>query len=177
MDFSVGSEYFLLGYQFDYVFDWTILKYPQIGGSSRGRVNTCDFFLWYIILFCLHRFVILVSGSICSTQVGKLQLLQDHLQKGQRELQVCFLEVFPIQSFCYFFFKRTKKNFQKYSCSLIFEHITYYLLVLFVEVGKEIRERLSGAVEAFSRRNISSSSPHVDHSKQKTCEDVVNHFH
>ncbi|XP_009621857.1 casein kinase 1-like protein 11 [Nicotiana tomentosiformis] len=25
------------GYQFDYVFDWTILKYPQIGASSRGR--------------------------------------------------------------------------------------------------------------------------------------------
>ncbi|XP_059632341.1 casein kinase 1-like protein 10 isoform X3 [Cornus florida] len=25
------------GYQFDYVFDWTILKYPQIGSSSRGR--------------------------------------------------------------------------------------------------------------------------------------------
>ncbi|GFZ20300.1 casein kinase I [Actinidia rufa] len=25
-------------YQFDYVFDWTILKYPQIGSSSRGRI-------------------------------------------------------------------------------------------------------------------------------------------
>ncbi|KAJ9696966.1 hypothetical protein PVL29_008949 [Vitis rotundifolia] len=28
------------GYQFDYVFDWTILKYPQIGASSRGRHST-----------------------------------------------------------------------------------------------------------------------------------------
>jgi len=28
------------GYQFDYVFDWTILKYPQVGSSSRGRVST-----------------------------------------------------------------------------------------------------------------------------------------
>ncbi|KAK4273030.1 hypothetical protein QN277_021503 [Acacia crassicarpa] len=27
------------GYQFDYVFDWTILKYPQIGGSSKGRLG------------------------------------------------------------------------------------------------------------------------------------------
>ncbi|KAK4408158.1 Casein kinase-like protein 11 [Sesamum angolense] len=26
-----------IGYQFDYVFDWTILKYPQIGSSSRPR--------------------------------------------------------------------------------------------------------------------------------------------
>ncbi|MFS7888761.1 putative protein kinase CK1-CK1 family [Helianthus anomalus] len=25
------------GYQFDYVFDWTVLKYPQVGPSSRGR--------------------------------------------------------------------------------------------------------------------------------------------
>ncbi|CAH9073754.1 unnamed protein product [Cuscuta europaea] len=25
------------GYQFDYVFDWTILRYPQIGNSSTGR--------------------------------------------------------------------------------------------------------------------------------------------
>ncbi|XP_022771293.1 casein kinase 1-like protein 6 isoform X3 [Durio zibethinus] len=25
------------GYQFDYVFNWTVLKYPQISGSSRGQ--------------------------------------------------------------------------------------------------------------------------------------------
>ncbi|WOH01786.1 hypothetical protein DCAR_0521171 [Daucus carota subsp. sativus] len=25
------------GYQFDYVFDWTILKYPQIGAGSKGK--------------------------------------------------------------------------------------------------------------------------------------------
>ncbi|GLT99342.1 hypothetical protein SLE2022_167850 [Rubroshorea leprosula] len=27
------------GYQFDHVFDWTILKYPQISSSSRARVS------------------------------------------------------------------------------------------------------------------------------------------
>ncbi|XP_078173446.1 casein kinase 1-like isoform X1 [Carex rostrata] len=27
------------GYQFDYVFDWTILKYPQIGANTRVRPN------------------------------------------------------------------------------------------------------------------------------------------
>nr|XP_043635778.1 casein kinase I-like isoform X1 [Erigeron canadensis] len=27
------------GYQFDYIFDWTIMKYPQIGASSRGRLQ------------------------------------------------------------------------------------------------------------------------------------------
>ncbi|KAI3787153.1 hypothetical protein L1987_41407 [Smallanthus sonchifolius] len=28
------------GYQFDYVFDWTMLKYPQIGASSRGQIQS-----------------------------------------------------------------------------------------------------------------------------------------
>ncbi|KAI3801870.1 hypothetical protein L1987_29987 [Smallanthus sonchifolius] len=28
------------GYQFDYVFDWTILKYPQIGSCSSSRGQT-----------------------------------------------------------------------------------------------------------------------------------------
>ncbi|CAL5436562.1 unnamed protein product [Camellia sinensis] len=34
-----SSSYFYVNhsYQFDYVFDWTILKYPQIGASSRGQ--------------------------------------------------------------------------------------------------------------------------------------------
>ncbi|MBA0725258.1 hypothetical protein Golax_021855 [Gossypium laxum] len=27
------------GYQFDYVFDWTIRRYPQVGSSSRARPN------------------------------------------------------------------------------------------------------------------------------------------
>ncbi|CAN1233302.1 Casein kinase 1-like protein 10, partial [Linum perenne] len=27
------------GYQFDYIFDWTILKYPQIGSTSRNRAS------------------------------------------------------------------------------------------------------------------------------------------
>ncbi|TYG67928.1 hypothetical protein ES288_D05G114400v1, partial [Gossypium darwinii] len=26
------------GYQFDFVYDWTILKYPQLTGSSRQRL-------------------------------------------------------------------------------------------------------------------------------------------
>jgi casein kinase 1 epsilon len=41
MDLDIDAR---VGYQFDYVFDWTILKYPQIGGSSsRGRVSSCEF--------------------------------------------------------------------------------------------------------------------------------------
>ncbi|RDX68651.1 Casein kinase 1-like protein 6, partial [Mucuna pruriens] len=65
------------GYQFDYIFDWTMLKYPQIGASSRGRV-----------------------------------------------------------------------------------------------IGKEIREKFSGAVEAFSRRNPAASPGPRDHNKHRSYEDV-----
>ncbi|XP_061343456.1 casein kinase 1-like protein 7 isoform X3 [Gastrolobium bilobum] len=89
------------GYQFDYVFDWTILKYPPVGSSSsRGRVST--------FISC--------SFGFC----------------------------FPVE-------------------------VTYYTL------GKEIREKFSGAVEAFSRRNPTSSSPRGDHSKHRTFEDVAVH--
>ncbi|GAV66554.1 Pkinase domain-containing protein [Cephalotus follicularis] len=82
------------GYQFDYVFDWTVLKYPQIGSSSRGR----------------HP-----SGKP-APNIGP---------SNER-----------------------------------------------ISVGKEIREKFSGAVEAFSRRNTSGSSPHGDHSKQRSPEDL-----
>jgi len=37
------------GYQFDYVFDWTILKYPQISSNPRMRVCNC-----LVLLFGTH---------------------------------------------------------------------------------------------------------------------------
>ncbi|KAK6143957.1 hypothetical protein DH2020_020777 [Rehmannia glutinosa] len=83
------------GYQFDYVFDWTKLKYPQIGSSSRARNPT--------------------ANAIAGTS-------------GERP-------------------GRTS-------------------------VGQDIRERFSGAVEAFSRRNASASGRHAEHSRHRTSEDV-----
>lgn len=50
--------------------------------------------------------------------------------------------------------------------------ILYFLVIQFLSVGKDIREKFSGAVEAFSRRNPAGSSPHVDHVKQRSFEDV-----
>lgn len=38
-------------------------------------------------------------------------------------------------------------------------------------MGQDIRDRFSGAVEAFARRNASGSGHPGDHSKQKTVED------
>ncbi|GMN49006.1 hypothetical protein TIFTF001_018166 [Ficus carica] len=85
------------GYQFDYVFDWTVLKYPQIGASSRGRHTS-----------------------------GKPGLnAGPSVERPER-----------------------------------------------VSVGKEIRDRFSGAVEAISRRHISGSSPRNDHAKHRTYEEV-----
>ncbi|KAA8527778.1 hypothetical protein F0562_035353 [Nyssa sinensis] len=85
------------GYQFDYVFDWTILKYPQIGSSSRGR-----------------------------QPVGKLPL-----NPGP---SVERLDKTPVR--------------------------------------QEIRDRLSGAVGAFVRRNGSGAGLHGDHSRHRSSDGV-----
>ncbi|XP_022727698.1 casein kinase 1-like protein 6 [Durio zibethinus] len=92
------------GYQFDYVFDWTVLKCPQIGGSSRGRHSS-----------------------------GKAGLAAGPaIERPER-----------------------------------------------ISVGREIRDRFSIAVEAFSKRNVSSASPRRNHSRHKTAEDITlsNHVH
>ncbi|XP_042516298.1 casein kinase 1-like protein 10 isoform X4 [Macadamia integrifolia] len=84
------------GYQFDYVFDWTVLKYPQIGANTRLRP----------------------SGKTGPTAGPSAE--------------------------------RPERT----------------------SVGQEIRDRFSGAVEAFARRNTSVSGLHGDHSKHKNSEDV-----
>ncbi|CAN1245164.1 Casein kinase 1-like protein 11 [Linum grandiflorum] len=80
------------GFQFDYVFDWTVLKYPQVGSSSRSRVS---------------------------------------VKPGPGP-----------------------------SAGRVPERVS---------VGKEIRERFSGAVEAFSTRRITGASP-LDNSRIRTNE-------
>ncbi|XP_051141711.1 casein kinase 1-like protein 10 [Andrographis paniculata] len=85
------------GYQFDYVFDWTVLKYPQTGANSRPRNPT--------------------GNAIAGTS-------------GERPGKTS------------------------------------------VGLGQDIRDRFSGAVEAFSRRNASSSGRHGDYSRRRTSEDV-----
>ncbi|WCJ24064.1 casein kinase I [Euphorbia peplus] len=82
------------GYQFDYVFDWTILKYPQIGSSSRARPS---------------------SKTVVNPGPPA---------------------------------ERTERP----------------------SVGQEIRERFSGAVEAFARRN---GSGHADHLRHRSSDDVA----
>ncbi|KAJ4833011.1 Casein kinase 1-like protein 10 [Turnera subulata] len=84
------------GYQFDYVFDWTILKYPQIGSSSRSRPS------------------------------GKAAVLPgSSAERVERP-----------------------------------------------SVGQEIRDRFSGAVEAFARRNGSGHALHSDPSRHRSSDDL-----
>ncbi|KAL3812460.1 hypothetical protein ACJIZ3_013728 [Penstemon smallii] len=82
------------GYQFDYVFDWTILKYPQLGSGSRSR------------------------------PIGKLPL-----NPGPSAERV---EKAPVR--------------------------------------QEGRDKLSGAVEAFARRNGSSVGLHGDNSRHRSLD-------
>lgn len=48
---SQSNMYFFViyftGYQYDYVFDWTVLKYPQIGSNTRSRVCVSSFAIMY----------------------------------------------------------------------------------------------------------------------------------
>ncbi|XP_074282289.1 casein kinase 1-like protein 10 [Silene latifolia] len=83
------------GYQFDYVFDWTILKYPQIGSSSRTR-----------------------------------PALKPALTPGPSA-------------------ERADRT----------------------SVGQEIRDRVSGAVEAFARRNSQVSGLQADQSRHRSLGD------
>nr|GEV29131.1 casein kinase 1-like protein 10 [Tanacetum cinerariifolium] len=85
------------GYQFDYVFDWTILKYPQIGSSSRGRTAE----------------KIPLNPGPSADRAGR------------------------------------------------------------TPVKKEVRDRFSGAVETFTRRNVSSSGLHTDHPRHRSSEHVT----
>lgn len=58
----------------------------------------------------------------------------------------------------------------------------FSLFCWFTPVGQDIRDRFSGAVEAFSRRNASSSARHGEHTRHRSedvpsSKDVVFVFH
>ncbi|PKA60591.1 Casein kinase I isoform delta-like [Apostasia shenzhenica] len=88
------------GYQFDYVFDWTVLKYPQMGANARTRQPS------------------LRTAAAAGPSTTKAE-----------------------------------KPFNR-------------------EVGQEIHDRFTGAVEAFARRTGSGSAHHGEHLKHKTLDDA-----
>lgn len=58
------------GYQLDYVFDWTILKYPQIGSSSRVRIGALLICCLLALLYFELVFVSYIFLSYISSQWG-----------------------------------------------------------------------------------------------------------
>ncbi|CAA7028069.1 unnamed protein product [Microthlaspi erraticum] len=85
------------GYQLDYVFDWTILKYPQSGSSSRPR----------------------------PTPKPALDPPGPPAERAEKPT-----------------------------------------------VGQDLRERFSGAIEAFTRRNVSSQGANGDRSRNRSSDDT-----
>ena len=61
------------GYQFDYVFDWTILKYPQIGSSSIPWVSTSQN-CWQFLYFPSPNITYVTILVLFQQPAGKLAL-------------------------------------------------------------------------------------------------------
>lgn len=75
------------GYQFDYVFDWTMLKYPQIGATSRTRVSVC------MLLFLLYDLSFYeCNGWLLACRILLVMLLLEPLVRDQEEHQVYLSE-------------------------------------------------------------------------------------
>ncbi|KAG5400506.1 hypothetical protein IGI04_015113 [Brassica rapa subsp. trilocularis] len=87
------------GYQLDYVFDWTTLKYPQTGSTSRPRLTP--------------------RPALDPDPPGP------PAEKSEK-----------------------------------------------TTVGQDLRGRFSGAIEAFTRRNVSSQGAHGDRSRHRSSDDV-----
>lgn len=63
-DFMFFSLTFLTGYEFDYVFDWTIMKYQQAAQQARVQAQLCVSICHYLsaIHFAIHHFPNLCTG-------------------------------------------------------------------------------------------------------------------
>jgi casein kinase 1 epsilon len=96
------------GYQFDYVFDWTVLKYPQIGSSSGSSSRA-------------QNHTTARPGFTAGPSVEKPEMIPGKIS----------------------FFLESQTDFLRLVVN--FSCLNF--------AGKEIRDRFSGAVEAFSRKH------------------------
>ncbi|XP_042516296.1 casein kinase 1-like protein 10 isoform X2 [Macadamia integrifolia] len=127
------------GYQFDYVFDWTVLKYPQIGANTRLRPSG-------------------KTGPTAGPSAERPE--RTSVEMGL----VCIQDPYVDNT-------SPKFEFQS-SCRVGDVKAVEKKRLFTAPLGQEIRDRFSGAVEAFARRNTSVSGLHGDHSKHKNSEDV-----
>ncbi|KAF2561684.1 hypothetical protein F2Q70_00017665 [Brassica cretica] len=115
------------GYQFDYVFDWTILKYPQFGSSS---------------------------SSSSKPRSSLRPALNPPVPSGER----------PERPSVWWF---------EDILDLI-NQICVCFLSLYIAAGQDSRDRFSGALEAYARRNGSGSGAvQADRSRPRTSDNVL----
>lgn len=145
----------IVGYQFDYVFDWTALKYPQMSSNNK-LVQVCLLRL----SLCILRSTILVSFHFTKEKCCFVFHPATKC-KNTRSWTIC---------------RENRQSIRYVSLSLIdwihcyMEHWLICTINLFLPVGQEIRDRFTGAVEAFARRNPGSGR-HGDHSRHKSLAD------
>ncbi|KAK2455247.1 Casein kinase 1-like protein 6 [Trifolium repens] len=125
------------GYQFDYVFDWTVLKYPQIGGTSRGRHGTG-------------------KAAMYAATPGRPD--KTPARHPERTPARYYPERTPAR-----YPERTPARYPERTPGRQPERMT---------VGRDIREKLSGAVEAFTQRNRPNATPHHEHVRRRTLDEV-----
>ena len=145
---------YAVGYQFDYVFDWTVLKYPQIGSSARPRVKPfkmtffCDLFIFSVLLCWCY--------SVCLS----------FLQPSGRPSGAAGPSVERAETTGLFFSIRSSTLISGRYATLMDPPVIHSLSnCFFFLAGHEIRDRFSGAVEAFARRNASGSGHHAGRHK------------
>lgn len=139
------------GYQFDYVFDWTILKYPQISANPRLPVcfSRLSCYLSIFTFFDVFDYDYEYYFSFSKWVIG--MELRSRSLKGLKELQVLFL-------FWSFIIIIDKVFLLNYFCLLS---------------GPMIRDRFSAAVETLAWMNASGSGHHGDNSKRKSPNHVL----
>ncbi|KAE9619389.1 putative protein kinase CK1-CK1 family [Lupinus albus] len=133
------------GYQFDYVFDWTILKYPQSNGSSRGRHGT----------------------GKAAMDVGQ-PIQKPERNSGGREIREKFSGA--VETYSWRNPAGATPHVETYSRrnpAGATPHIETY--------SRRNPAGATPFVETYSRRNPAAASPIVDRAKYRTSEDIAVH--
>ncbi|KAF2597763.1 hypothetical protein F2Q68_00010608 [Brassica cretica] len=133
------------GYQFDYVFDWTILKYPQFGSSS---------------------------SSSSKPRSSLRPALNPPVPSGERpERPSGNPPVLSLQFFQVIIVKNIRKSRDRF---ITVVNRNSHLVEDIASAGQDSRDRFSGALEAYARRNGSGSGAvQADRSRPRTSDNVL----
>ncbi|MCD9646351.1 hypothetical protein HAX54_036119 [Datura stramonium] len=142
------------GYQFDYVFDWTTLKYPQISSTSRGRQPTV-------------RLPLNPGPSVEKTEKAQLFQPPDPYHPPH-----CFsnfwVNIKQSTKTCRLTAKLQAKS---YPIAIIkSQHEITDIKSKKQNSSKEIKDKLSGTAEAFARKKVSGTGFPGDRLRHRSSE-------